>query len=118
MMVTRKADEYIANNANIGIARKVTTIHVFEPSKKHKQQQTIFLRHSIFFELVDTVAVNQKRSKTKASGTSSSKRRRADVVFTSQSSDPIDSTQAEDDDIEEFSSTSQDMSASDEDWAA
>ncbi|KAL3628974.1 hypothetical protein CASFOL_028020 [Castilleja foliolosa] len=75
-------------------------------SKEQKKQQK------------KTELVDQKKSKAKGSGPSSSKRRRADVVSTSQSSDPIDSTQAEDDDIEEFSSTSQDMSASDEDWAA
>ncbi|GFP88521.1 DNA-binding protein rhl1 [Phtheirospermum japonicum] len=77
-------------------------------AKEQKKQQ----------KKIDIVTVNQKKSKAKASGASSSKRRRADVVSTSQSSDPNDSTQAEDDDIEEFSSTSQDMSASDEDWTA
>ncbi|KAL6559301.1 hypothetical protein OROGR_004418 [Orobanche gracilis] len=64
-------------------------------------------------ELVDPVSVYQGKSKAKASGASSSKRKRADKL-----SNPNDSTQAEDDDIEEFSSTSQDISASDEDWAA
>ncbi|KAL6524606.1 hypothetical protein OROHE_016277 [Orobanche hederae] len=64
-------------------------------------------------ELVDPVSVYQGKSKAKASGASFSKRKRADKL-----SDPNDSTQAEDDDIEEFSSTSQGTSASDEDWTA
>ncbi|KAK6123656.1 hypothetical protein DH2020_042610 [Rehmannia glutinosa] len=76
-----------------------------EQKKRHKKT-----------ELMDPVTVDQRKSRAKASGASSSKRGQADLVTASQSSDPNDSTQVEDDDIEEFSSTSQDMGTSDEDW--
>ncbi|KAI3454292.1 hypothetical protein Pfo_010955 [Paulownia fortunei] len=69
-------------------------------------------------EFVDSVTVYQKKSKNKATGASSSKKGQANLVPASQSSDRNDSTQVEDEDIEEFSSTSQDMGASDEDWTA
>ncbi|KAG8378610.1 hypothetical protein BUALT_Bualt07G0003400 [Buddleja alternifolia] len=75
---------------------------------------------SLFKKVEDTKAqkdVKEKRkSKTKASGASSSEKVQANLLPASQSSDPNSSTHVEEDDIEEFSTTSQDMDASDEDW--
>ncbi|PIN17511.1 hypothetical protein CDL12_09822 [Handroanthus impetiginosus] len=61
-------------------------------------------------------SVSQRKAKSKASGASSSKKEQAHLIPASQPSDLNDTTQVEDDDIEEFSSPSQDMDASDEDW--
>ncbi|EYU22295.1 hypothetical protein MIMGU_mgv1a008047mg [Erythranthe guttata] len=68
-------------------------------------------------ELVESI--NQRNSKRKTSGPSTSTRGEVDLVDlvpASQSIASNDSTQVEDDDIEEFSNTSQDLDESDEDW--
>ncbi|KAL7098222.1 hypothetical protein ACP275_09G003400 [Erythranthe tilingii] len=69
-------------------------------------------------ELVESI--NQRNSKRKTSGPSTSTRGEVDLVDLVPASQSIalnDSTQVEDDDdIEEFSNTSQDLDESDEDW--
>ncbi|XP_022889955.1 DNA-binding protein RHL1 isoform X7 [Olea europaea var. sylvestris] len=65
-----------------------------------------------------SIEVYQRKSESKTQGASSSRKRRADPVPASNLSDPSSSPRVEDDDIEEFSSTSQDMNASDGDWTA
>ncbi|KAL2539677.1 DNA-binding protein RHL1 [Abeliophyllum distichum] len=69
-------------------------------------------------ETTRTVEVYQRKSKGKSQGASSSRKRKADSIPASNLSDSGSSRRVEDDDIEEFSSTSQDMNASDEDWTA
>ncbi|CAA2977872.1 Hypothetical predicted protein [Olea europaea subsp. europaea] len=69
-------------------------------------------------ESTSSIEVYQRKSESKTQGASSSRKRRADPVPASNLSDPSSSPRVEDDDIEEFSSTSQDMNASDGDWTA
>ncbi|KAL2555277.1 DNA-binding protein RHL1 [Forsythia ovata] len=69
-------------------------------------------------ESTRSVEVYQRKSKSNCQGASSSRKRKADSIPVSNLSDPGSSTRVKDDDIEEFSSTSQDMNASDEDWTA
>lgn len=70
---------------------------------------------------VDAARANTKNTKESVSGSAGSTRKigRPRSIKNSNPSGPIDSSQAEDDEeIEEFSSTSQDMDESDEDWTA
>ncbi|KAL2555315.1 DNA-binding protein RHL1 [Forsythia ovata] len=65
-----------------------------------------------------SVEVYQRKSKSNSQGALSSRKRKADSIPVSNLSDPGSSPRVEDDDIEEFSRTSQDMNANDEDWIA
>ncbi|GER56706.1 DNA-binding protein RHL1 [Striga asiatica] len=114
----KKTKKDVIQKTNASDASKLT-----KGRKKVEERQTGTLtkeqkRQQKKIELADPITVYQRKTKAKTSEASSSKRRKASVVSTSQSSDPNDSTQASDDDIEDFSSTSQDIGESDEDWTA
>ncbi|VFQ62038.1 unnamed protein product [Cuscuta campestris] len=66
----------------------------------------------------DAARVYTKNTKASVSNISTQRREKTRSVLDPSSSTPIDSSQAEDEEIEEFSSTSQDMDESDEDWIA
>ncbi|VFQ77990.1 unnamed protein product [Cuscuta campestris] len=66
----------------------------------------------------DAARVYTKNTKASGSNISTQRREKTRSVLDPSSSTPIDSSQAEDEEIEEFSSTSQDMDESDEDWIA
>ncbi|CAA0818131.1 DNA-binding protein RHL1 [Striga hermonthica] len=113
----KKTKKDVIQKTNASDASKLT-----KGRKKVEERQTGTLtkeqkRQQKNVELVGPITVYQRKTKAKTSE-ASSKRRKPNVVSASQSSDPNDSTQVSDDDIEDFSSTSQDIGESDEDWTA
>ncbi|PIN11659.1 hypothetical protein CDL12_15738 [Handroanthus impetiginosus] len=89
-------------------------------SKKDDEEKVIASKASKLTKggrkIKETESVSHRKAKSKATGASSSKKEQTHLIPASQSSDLNDSTQVEDEDIEEFSSPSQDMDASDEEW--